>query len=109
MKPVNAPPPANPGTHLLKEKTKQPAKTRRENPKPAGTQHHTHPTKMPRKESTPWTESPLPEGRVGWRGVILRGGYSHIYLDNASAPPTAQTYGPLFAAYAPKVTSLIGT
>ena len=37
---------------------------------------------MPRKEPTLRAESPLPEGRVGWRGVILRGGYSHIYLDN---------------------------
>ena len=37
---------------------------------------------MPRKELTPRTEALLPEGRVGWQGVILRGGYSHIYLDN---------------------------
>ena len=30
----------------------------------------------------PRTEAPLLEGRVGWRGVILWGGLSHIYLDN---------------------------
>ena len=37
---------------------------------------------MPRKEPTLRTESPLPDGQLGWRGVTLRGGYSHIYLNN---------------------------
>jgi hypothetical protein len=40
------------------------------------------PKRMPRKEPTPRMEAPLSEGRVGWRGVIHRGGISHIYPDN---------------------------
>ncbi len=40
------------------------------------------PKTMPRKGPMPRTESALPEGRVGWQGVILQGGYLHIYLDN---------------------------
>ena len=40
------------------------------------------PKTMLRNGPMPRTESPLPEGRVGWQGMILQGGYSHIYLDN---------------------------
>ena len=92
MIPVNAPPTATPGALLPREnQTTQNNKTGK--PQTGGnttqTRSHTshkqqitHTPVMPRKEPTLRTELLLPEGQVRWRGVILRGGYSHIYLDN---------------------------
>ena len=93
MKPVNAPPTANPGTHLPGEKLNNPQKQRGKTQTGGNTtrtiSHTSHkqqitrtPKTMPWKGPMPRTGLPLPEGRVGWRGVILQGGYLHIYLDN---------------------------
>ena len=93
MKPVNAIPTANPGTHLPGEKPNNPQKqggknpNRREHNKTISHTSHKQqitrtPKTMPRKGPTPRTGPTLPEGRVGWRGMILQGGYLHIYLDN---------------------------
>ena len=85
---VNAPPTAR---YLSREKPNNPKQQGRKTPsrQERNTNNITHipqincsPKRMPRKEPTLRMESPLPEELVGCQGVILRGGYSRIYLDN---------------------------
>jgi hypothetical protein len=93
MIPINAPPTANQG-HISQGENQTPQNNKAGKPQTsvntAQTISHTiykqqitcsH-KRMSRKEPMSRTELPLPEGRVVWQGVILRGGYSHIYLDN---------------------------
>ena len=68
--------------HNKAEKPQTGGSTTSTRPHTSHKQQITRSPTMPRKEPTLRAESPLPERRVGWRGVMLQGGYSHIYLDN---------------------------
>ena len=119
MIPINAPPTANQG-HISQGENQTTQNNKAGKPQTsvntAQTISHTiykqqitcsH-KRMSRKEPMSRTESPLPEGRVGWQGVILRGSYSHMEKQS-STPPIAQTYGSSSERYAQMGTLLIGT
>ena len=45
-----------------------------------------NPKTMARQAPRDWTENPLPEPRVGTRGVFYQGGFCYIYLDRGEQP-----------------------